>query len=168
MKDLELKIIGGQNLGEKIVSIDDKPVKVKNNKFGNIECQYQTENEKVNIKVYRALDVGGVLWFITQLFFFVISIFGIFDIRRKEKCIVVDFEAEVYLKEENKITLQFNPPQENEKAINVETDLTSKEISNNYYVDTKAKKTLKCLKITKIFLAVASIITAIVVMIIKF
>ena len=113
------------------------------------------------------LDVGGIVWFITQIFFFLISVFGIFDIHRKEKCMVFNFETEVDLKEENKITLQLNSPQENGQAIDVQTDLTNREISNRYYLDTKAKKTLKILRLTKIFLTLAIVITAIAVLMIK-
>lgn len=167
MRDLEIRLSGPQSFGETNVSIDGQLVKFKKNEFGNVVCKYQTENEKVNIKVFRMLDVGGIVWFITQLFFFVVSIFGIFDVHRKERCIAVDFEAEVDLKEENKLALQFNSPKEEGKAINVQTDLTSKEISNKYYFDSKAKKTLKVLKFTKLFLALAIIAIAITVLMIK-
>lgn len=167
MRELEIKLTGIQNLNETVVNIDDKPVNVKKNEFGSLICKYQTENDKVNIKIYRMLDVGGFVWFITQLFFFVISIFGIFDVHHKEKCMIVDFEADVDLKEENKITLKFNAPQENAQAINIETDLLSNEVSNKYYLDKKAKKTLKILKITKILLALAIIATVVAVLMIK-
>ncbi len=161
MRELEIKLMGGQSLGEKIVSIDNKPVKVEKNGFSNLVCKYQTENDKVNIKVYRMLDVGGILWFITQLFFFIISIFGIFDVHRKEKCFVIDFEIEVDLREENKLTLQLNTPKKDAQAINIQTDLAFKEVSNKYCLDDKAKKTLIGLKITKIFLTLAIIAASI-------
>lgn len=167
MKELEIKLTGQQNLGETVINIDDKPVKFRKNEFGSLICKYQTENDKVNIKVFRMLDVGGMLWFITQLFFFLISIFGIFDTHYKERCLVIDFETEVDLKEDNKITLQINSPKENENAIIVQTDLINQEVSNQYYLDTSAKKTLKILKFSKIFLTLAIIIAAIVVLMVK-
>lgn len=168
MKELEIKLTGVQTLGETIVKIDDKPIKLKKNEFGNLICKYQTNNDRVNIKVFRMLDVGGPLWFITQLFFFLISIFGIFDVHHKERCMIIDFETEVELKEENKITLQLNSPQENEKAVALQTNLTYEELSNKYLLDMKAKKTLKGLRLTKIFLTLAIIITSITVLMIKF
>ncbi len=167
MRDVELKLTGTQNSGEIVVCFDDKPVNFKKNEFGSLICKYHTENNKVNIKAFGMLDVGGIVWFITQIFFFLISVFGIFDIHRKEKCMVFNFETEVDLKEENKITLQLNSPQENGQAIDVQTDLTNREISNRYYLDTKAKKTLKILRLTKIFLTLAIVITAIAVLMIK-
>ncbi len=167
MKQLEIKLTGQQNLGDTFISIDDKPAKFKRNEFGNVVCKYQTENDKVNIKVYRMLDVGGIGWFITQLFFFIISIFGLLDIHRKEKCMIVDFESNVELKEQSKITLRLNTPQENGKAIDIETDLNAQEVSNKYYLDTQAMKTLKVLRLTKIILAIAIIVTIVVVLFVK-
>ncbi len=167
MRELEIKLTGQQNSGETIIKVDDKPVNFVKNEFGNLVCRYQTENDKVNIKVYRMLDVGGFVWFITQLFFFLISIFGIFDIHRKERCLVIDYESEFDLKEENKLTLRLEYPQDNLKAIDVETDLNKREISNKYYLDATAEKTLKGLKITKILLTLAIIVTAIILLFIK-
>lgn len=167
MKELELKLTGGQNLGEIVVNVDESPVKFKKNEFGSFVGKIQTDNDKANIKVFRMLDVGGLLWFVTQLFFFVISIFGIFDVHHKERCLVVDFECEVDLKEENKITLQPNSLQEDGKAIDIQTDLTCQEVTNKYYLDENAKKKLKILKFTKIFLALAIIGVAIAVLFIK-
>lgn len=163
MRELEIKLVGQINLGELVVSIDNKPVKLKKYVFGCLICKYQTGKDKVNIKVYRMLDVGGFIWFLTQIFFYLISIFGIFDVRRKERCFVVDFETEIDLKDQNKITLQLNNAKENEQAINVQTDLDSHEISNKYYLDYKAKKTLKVLKITKVLLTLAIMAIVIVV-----
>lgn len=167
MKELEIKLTGQQNLGEITINIDDKPVQFKKNNFGNLVCKYQTENDKVNIKIARMLDVGGVLWFITQLLFFVISIFGILDIHHKQKCFVIDFEADVELKEESKILLQLNTPREDDKAISIETDLSVQEITNKVFVDKKAKKTLKILTISKIILALAIIGAIIAVLMVK-
>lgn len=167
MNNLEIKLTGVQNIDEIVVNVDDNPQKFKKNEFGSLICNYQTENDKVNIKVSRMLDCGGILWFITQLLFFIISIFGLLDIHHREKCLIIDFETEIDLKDENKITLQFNSQQENEKAINVQTDLTSQEISNKYYLDVKSKKTIKYLRLAKILLALAIIITTIIVLMIK-
>ncbi len=157
MRELELKLTGLQYSGENNISIDGEQVKFKKNQFGSLVCKYQTENDKVNVKVFTMLDVGGFIWFLTQLFFFVISIFGIFDIHRKESCLVVDYEAEFDLKEENKITLQFDSPRDGARAVNVGTDLTSREACNKFYFDKEAKRTLKILTVTKIFLAIAII-----------
>lgn len=167
MKELEIKLTGAQKFNDLVFRIDDKDVKVKKNEFGNFVYKYQTENDRVNIKIFRVIDVGGALWFLTQLFFFVISIFGLFDIHRREKCLVIDYEAEVEMRVENRITLQLNNPQENAKAITPQTLLNYRETANVYYTDTKAKKIRIGLIFAKLFLALAIIATVIAVLIIK-
>lgn len=168
MRELEIKLTGTETLGDTMVCIDDKPIKIgKKNEFGSIVARYQTENDKVNIKVYKMLDSGGVLWFITQLFFFIISIFGILDVRRRDKCMYIDFETEVDLAEENKITLQINSPKEDAPAVGVETGLVTREVANKYVLDEQAKKTRKWLIVAKIILAVAVVVAAIVLLMIK-
>lgn len=167
MKEIEIKLTGMQSLDDTLIKIDDKPIKFKKNQFGNLICKHQTDNDKVNIKIIRLLDVGGMFWFITKLFFFIISVFGLFDVHHKEKCQVIDFETEIYLKDENKLTLQLNNFQENNEAINIQTDLLYEQISNKYYLNTKAKKMLKRLKVAKIFILLAMIITIIALIIIN-
>ncbi len=167
MRDVEIKLTGVHSLSETEVYVDDKPVKFKKNEFKNLVCKYSTESEKINIKVFKMLDIGGAVWFITQLFFFLISIFGLLDIHHRQRCMVIDFEMDVDLKEENKITLQFNSPQEDKDAIEIQTDLVNRVITNKYCLDVKAKKTLKALLITKIILALAIIATTIIILMVK-
>lgn len=167
MRELEIKLTGRTNINETSVYIDDAPVEYTKNKKGQWTCKFQTENDKVNIKVYRMLDVGGILWFLTQILFFIISVFGIFDVHRKERCLVIDFEAEVELTEQNNITLQFALPKEGQAAINVQTDLPTQMISNSYYTDTESKKIRKGLMLTKLFTALAIIAIIIVALIVK-
>lgn len=167
MRELEVRLMGQSSGAPAAVKIDGKPVKFKKNKFGNLVYNHQTENETAKIEIFRQLDVGGVVWFFTQLFFFIISIFGIFDVHRRERCAIIDYSAEFTLKETNKLTLRINPVRENAQAVSVETDAEATEISNVYYVDNAAKKTLKLLLITKIVLAVAIIATVIAVLAVK-
>ena len=168
MRDLEIKLTSQYDMGEMLVKVDDKPVNLKRNKSGGLIGSCQTENHKVKIQVYRLLDVGGTLWFITQLLFFLVSIFGIFDARHKEKCVVMEYEADVELGENNSITLKLNQQKENEKAVTVETTLAVEELTNRYFVDTKAKKKLKWLKLSKLFLTLGIIAIIIAVLVVKF
>lgn len=167
MRELEIKLSGSVRLNETAVYIDDQPVEYTKNQNGNWVCKYQTENDKVNVKVYRMMDIGGVGWFLLQILFFLIGIFGIFDINRRERCLVIDYETEVNLNEQSSLTLKFNRPKENQPAITVETDLVTQEMSNTYYVDTKAKKIRKGLVLTKVFLALAIIGAIIAILVVK-
>lgn len=167
MKTLNIKLNGTQYLNNAIVYVDNKQVKFKQNEFKNLVSKVETDSDKVTIKVYKALDVGGVVWFITQLFFFLISIFGIFDVYTKNRYLALCFECDVNLKDENNITLSCKKPVNNEKAFEVETDLIVSELENKFYIDEAAKKKLKWLLISKIILAVAIVATVIIVLVTK-
>lgn len=162
MKQLNLKFTG-MLPDDTTVHMDGKQINFKKNKFGNQVATYQTEYETVKLEVYRLLDCGGVIWFLTQLFFFVISIFGIFDIHAKKRYLGLIYEADIELKEENDIILRCYTPKDGSKAFEAETDLVVREESNGYFVDKKAKKIFIFLLISKIFLAIAiiGVITAV-------
>ncbi len=161
MRELDLKLTSYECLENVLVKIDGKPFEMKKEKSGTLGGHYRTESEIVKIEVFKMLDVGGPLWFIVQLFFFVITLFGLIGIHHKEKCFVIDFEIEVELEEHSELTLQLNPPKQDERAIEFETSLAGNEISNMYLFDKEAKRTLKLLKIVKIILALAIIATVI-------
>lgn len=158
MKQIELKITG---VLDKIpeVTIDDQVMKFKKNGFGNLICIANTENERVCIRVKNYLDVGGVGWFLFQIFLFLISIFGLFDIHKKERCFRISFEANVLLKEENKIALQLTSPKESGKAIHIQTNLVNEEVVNEYYIDDQARRKLKILKWVKILLTILILVS---------
>lgn len=164
MREAEIKLFGRYNLSETAVYIDGTPVSFKRCDNGDAVCNYRTDSDRINVKIYRQLDVGGTLWFVVQLLFFVISIFGIFDIHFKERCLVIDHETEIDLKDNSKIAFKLNIPKENERAVEIQADTEYREISNKYYTDDKAKKTLKYLKWAKLILAAAIIVTAIAVL----
>lgn len=167
MKQINLKLTGEQYLGEAVVLIDGKQAKFTKNQFGNLVLNHQTENDKIKLEVHKLLDVGGFFWFITQLFFFIITIFGILDIHSKKKYITLIYEAEIELKEENNILLRCNYPKDNAQAFEVETDLSVNEGKNKFFVDEKARKIFKGLLIAKIILALAIIASVTAVLIVK-
>lgn len=168
MKEINLKIQGQpSNLGEMLIQIDGKTVQCKKNEFGNFTGHYQTQNDKLQLKIFNVLDVGGIFWFLTQIFFFIITIFGIFDVHRQTKCMVIDFDAEIDLQDDNQITLQFNHPNTDGKAVEISTNLICQERANQYQPATRAQRTLKLLKFTKIFLTIAAIVIATLVTVIK-
>ncbi len=167
MKEVNLKLTGNEILGETQILIDGHVVHLQRNAFHNLEGSYQTEKGVVKIEVARLLDIGGPWWFITQLFFFIISIFGILDIHRKERCLVIDFMMEVSLEDSNHITLRANALKDDTKTFDIETELSFCEITNRYYLDNKAKKKLKWLLLTKILLALLTITIALVILIIN-
>ena len=158
MKTLNLKINGQPtNIGEVCVQIDGKPVKFKKNEFGNIAAKYQTDQDSVNIKIYNVLDVGGILWLIAQVFFFVISVFGLLDIHRRTRGWALLCDLDVNLQDNDQVTLQFNRPAVDGNAVNVQTNAAVTTNANQYQALPAVERTMKKLKWAKIGAAIVTI-----------
>lgn len=163
MNTLNLKFTNALNMENLQIKIDDSRIKLKSNEFKNLQGTYKTDKDRARITIFKPLDTGGKLWFFVQIFFFIISIFGIFDIHRRDKCLGLVYDAEVDLAENGSMTLTCNAPKADSKAFAVSTNLQVNELENAYYVDEKAKKTRKLLLVSKIITAI--IIVAIVIIV---
>lgn len=167
MNTLNLKLKGSENLGDALVYVDGEAVKFRRNEFKNLSATVKTDKDRVKIEVVKALDVGGIFWFLTQILFFIISIFGIFDVRIKKRYMSIRYECDVDLTENGSFALKCNTPRENAAAFEIETDLNTTEISNICFADEKAKRTCKMLLIAKIFTAIAIAVIAVALLIVK-
>ena len=166
MNTLEIKLTGGLPDGT-VVKVDGETARFRKNEFGSLVCRHSTEKDRVKIEAYRLLDVGGVWWFVVQLLLFLLSVFGLFDVRRRNACTTVDFETDLFLNGDGKVNLCFNSVSDSGPAITVETDLKQTETVNAYGIDIGAKKIYKALKIAKIALAVVVVAIVIAVLISK-
>lgn len=149
MNKLNMKINGVNTKGLDI-KIDDKKVNLTKNKFGNKAVVYETENPTVNIKIKKYLEINSKAWFLWQMLFFFLSVFGIFDLRLDKRCVILDCEFEVKLEEITTLNLSMNYVKSLEKALKVDCNADVNEIKNVAYVDEQAKKRIKILKIAKI------------------
>lgn len=156
MNKLNLKFRGGK-LKDLLIQIDNDPIKFKQNKFGNFEYNYETEKDVVNIKIQRVLELQSKFWFLWQMLFFVISLFGIFDRRLDKRCVIIDAEYNVNVNENSQIEfmLDYTKP---ESVLKVQSNAEIEQVKNVSYVDKNLKKRLKILRLTKIFTAIGVVI----------
>lgn len=157
MRTLNLKLAPPNVRGDFAVLLDGKEAKFKKTKTSCLECDYVTENSSVDIEIHRIPDVGGFWWFITQLFFFLISIFGIFDTHAKESCMQIQYKGRIDLRETNSVRISFKVPKENTPAVQLQSDLFLSESENLYVLDKALKKKIKWLKVSKILLFFACV-----------
>lgn len=108
MNQLTLKITGSSYLNNAHLLIDNQPIRMKKNKFGSTIATYHTKKDKVNLKLVTYLDHGGIFWYFTQLYFFIISVFGIFDTHEKVKYTIISYDADILVQKNTNITLQCN------------------------------------------------------------
>lgn len=152
MNKLNIKFRGGK-LKDLLIHVDETPIKLKQNKFGNFDYQYETEKDFVNIKIQRVLEIQSRFWFLWQMLFFVIGLFGIFDKRIDNRCVIIDAEYNISVGENTQVefVLDYTKP---ESVLQLQTEANVEEIKNISYIDKKLKKRRKILRLTKIFTAI--------------
>lgn len=161
MNNVRIKVLGNLSLSP-VLLVDGKKAKIKKNEFGNNICQVQTENEKIEVCLYKYHEFSGKFWLFTQTFFFIISLFGIFNTRFSKKINSLECKFIFDVKDNLDITIQLNEYKEGEKAVNITSELPFIEEENIYLKDEQVQKRLKIFKYVKlalwIFLAIGSII----------
>lgn len=161
MNQLNLKVKKGFDKYVKI-SIDDKKVKSKKDSFGSRIINYQTENDTVDIKIYHYLEINNKMWFLTNIFFYIISIFGLFDMKLNKTCKVVNCHFIVKMKDVVNMTITTNIKNSTDlQEAQVECDSEYQTQENSIYIDDVAKKRFKILKTAKIIIFILAIATII-------
>lgn len=154
MKILNLTLKNAKNLSPTIL-VDDKPLKFKKNSFGTYCAQYQTEKDEVSVVIQKYQELSGRFWFLMSILFFIISVFGIFDIKMGKRSIVINSKFNVKL--ENDIT-NFNATINDacgDKGVIYNCNGVVEEVVNTCYEDEVVKKRKKILLATKILLWLA-------------
>ena len=140
------------------VSFDNQDVRATKDNGGHNVYTIETEKSKIDVTLYKYLEVNSPLYIFWQILFFVLSVWGIFNKRLDKKCVVLKYRATINL-ENNDTTViaRINTNYKETKALNIETETEFTEQENTREVDKNAKKRLKVLKIIKIILWIALI-----------
>lgn len=145
MKTLNLKLQGGNSL-KPIIQIDGKQIDYTRNKNQSITLTHKCESDSVNISITNAIELNGPCWWLMQMVFFVISIFGILNPKLVKVYYFVDYQASIRLDNDvNDVVLRFNTFSVKGRAVeplNNDNNVVE-EVKNEYGIDTKAKKRRK-------------------------
>ena len=160
MNEVNIKVTGGIKLNP-VIFVDGKQLKVKKNQFGSLQATYTTDKDTIELSICKYLELSGKFWFLFAILFFIISIFGILNPFYDRKCIVIDSQHIIKLKEKNDVNIIFKNMVDQGQAVEIKTENEVEEIKNIYYVDKKVKKWWLILIITEVCVWVAIIITAI-------
>ena len=150
MKDVKIKLVGLNKKTRPQVSIDGNILQFKKNEFDSYECQFQTDNNEIELVVTRELELKYKFWWLFAVISFIVSIFGIFEPFYDRKSIAIDARFKVKLDSQNSIILKFNPLSTQGKAVTLEGANEPGEIENRFYIDKIAKKRWILLLILKI------------------
>lgn len=143
MNSLQLKI-RNQASFRPIVKIDDKEVKLKKNEFGSLVANYSSEKEKVKISIYTLPhEFDTKYWFFIYLLYYVISIFGIFDVPYARNAYQLQYNGEIALQEKTVIDLIFESKKKDAKALTCKEGNFDDNESNKYIYNEKINKRRK-------------------------
>lgn len=150
MRTLNLKLQGGYAI-RPYIEIDGKVVPYKRNKNKSAVINYQTEKDVIKIDIANAHELNGPCWWLVQMCFYIISLFGIFNPKIDENLYLIKYSAKLHLADgENNITLKLNQTKDKGRAIDILGEGNVEEIDNVYEFDNQAKKRKKILKISHI------------------
>lgn len=162
MAKLELEIVG-YNKALETMTINGKSVKLKKKDGGSRVCTYETDQKEAKIRIYKGHYYTGKNWFWWNLLYYIVSIFGLFDVRLDKKCQVIDSRLNVKLLEPvTKIKIKLCNFAEGGKFVEVEDDMFVEEEVNVQYMDKEAQKRHKKMRKTKIWLTIAILVAAVV------
>lgn len=136
-----------------------KPKKVKNQ---HPVIEYETENNTVELTLKKYSHLSTRLWVLQEIFFFIISIFGILDKKfgnyfYKEHCKII-----INVSTETKTTIRFNPPLAGKPVVSFKGDCEITEVENIYELDKELKRKNKILKFIKFLIFIAFVATLLV------
>lgn len=164
MTKLEIEIIGYNDAVESM-TIDNKSVKiVKEDKIR--KCVYESDCNIAEVVICKAHHYSGKRWFWWNLLYYLISIFGVFDIRHNKKFNVIDCRFDVNLTKDTTVKLSIKDFENNGEFVDIEADAVIIEKANIQYVDDIAKQRHKKMKKAKIGIFISVIVITILALII--
>ena len=162
MNELTIKM-SKKNMPNAAVVVNGSEVKFKKGKDGLYESKLPIEqsDDTCTLEIFTFSEYGGKLWWLFSLLFFVISCFGIFD-ASYGKCITLRYKTTLKLSENTQVMLRFNTMLEGKKAVELDTNVSSEEEVNGYFLDETLKKHRKIMKLVKALTWVAIVVGGII------
>ena len=128
---------------------------------------YTTDKRYCEIEVRSYSRFQTRLWLLWELLFFVVSVFGIFDVRYGKFTYNTYCKMQVDVANDTDILLRVMDPRNNGVVARIETDAKVNILDNEYIIDRVAKKKQKVLNVFKVLLILAIVAIVIAKVIIK-
>lgn len=150
MKKLTLVIGGNTNFNPSVL-INGCNLKYKEDKRGNKSYEIESEKDEIDIEIFKWFDIESKHWLLTSIIFYIISFFGLFDIRDNKKPYSLKYKGKIKLnEEENNLKVMLNSFKPDELAFVFEGNcaLEANE-TNKYFIDENVVSRRKKLKKVK-------------------
>ena len=133
-----------------IVYIDGQKIKSEIVKRKDDVYTYASDKDRVNVKIVSFHQADSKWFYFISIFYFLISVFGIFDIRPNKKGMAMVCEFDVAMQESGEIKLCYNKFLPGTPALKIDTDLDIKVIENKFFIDEVVVKRVKTAKYIKL------------------
>lgn len=130
-----------------------------------MKYEFSTDNDVVNVVIKKTYEINSKLYILKFLFYYIISVFGIFDVREK-RFRTLDVNFFVDLRKTQVLNVKLDNFIEGGTAAVFDTDSVRTE-SNVFYTDKVAEGRYKTLKKVKILFTIAAFLAAAAVVIVK-
>ncbi len=155
MNTLNLQVVNPYQ-NNAFIMLDGEIVKLKKSKRGRYEYSYQTKKSSVSVTLYQYSPLLTTFWFFTELFYFIISVFGVFDGYRSKKGLTVSLNAEIQLEENTDCLIRLLNAKVDSPCAVIETANVNV-IENTCFINEKINKRRKALILPKLIIIAISV-----------
>lgn len=158
MAQLNLEFIGLKSLAGH-VTVNGEFIKLKKD-HGKYFYTMNTEQPAVEVVIYQPHYYEGKFWFFWNLLYFLVSVFGLFDMRLNKRCLVLDARLKIATTQDAQVVIRRQNFVDGGALVSTETTAQVEIISNQQYYDKAAKKKASLMRKFKIAIAVVAVLIA--------
>ena len=164
MKRLEL-IVKGNTALNPVFAIDNQVITPKKGENRSKVYAFETEKDEVDVSIYTWYEIEGKRWLLISIIYFIISLFGLFDVKENKKMLSLKYNGKVKLvNQENVVNLTFSGIKKDSIAFKIDGDMEDNE-TNKYYSDDELVRRKNLLKKIKKFILIGAAIILILIFI---
>ncbi len=160
MARVELEFVGFKNT-DCTVAVNGELVAIKKNRNRKYSCIVKTKGNRCDVVIHKSHSYAEKNWFWWNFLYFLLSIFGLFDVRQNKKFLVQDCRFIVKTDVDAKVLITRTDFEDGGRFVEMRASCEVVETSNVQYYDKEAKAKHKKMKPCKIITTVLAIALAI-------
>ena len=161
MKELVLEIFGNSAY-KPIVTIDGERCQYENGAWDKGVIHYATDKDKVSVSITKTIEINTRFWLLWQIFYYIISLFGLLDFRPDKKGISYTVQFDIDLISDYTVaSVRLLKQKRYGLAANIKANSNIHIGTNRFYIDPKAKKHRRILVLMEFLILIAAIVALI-------
>lgn len=139
------------------VSVDGRRVKGKSDKTGNMIYTYHTDEDRAKVEIFNVNELSSSLWWLWSIFYFFISVFGIFDPGYGNNFFDVRCNFSVDTTRDANLQVKIGTSDNGIRCNVWQCDTCATPIDNEFSKNERLQRRIKSNKILKVFLWIVTI-----------